>query len=411
VAGGAPRHVAPRRAEGQRVNVHPRQQGSVRQRLRKDGTVTYDITYRVGSRSVKRKGGDTEEEARRALREALRAARSGLLLPRRAAPSTRFDDYANNWLTRIRPTIRSGTHAGYEDAVTTHLIPVLKDRQVRDIDLHEVEALRETLLASRPRRGSRRTTLAHATVNNILGVLSVLLSDALDHGLIAVHPMRGLPNGRPPRVYVTEPQQEMEYLRLGEIPHYLAGWDDEFDLLRDLGEVLVATGMRKGEAIALELDDVTVTSIRVVRQKTRDRHLGPTELKNAPRRRIVEIGERLYESVLRPRMERQRAAGSRLLFAQPDGTHFTHDQVDGMHGRALRRAGITRQVRPHDLRHTAAHAWLRAGKALIYVQRQLGDSRIGPYGHWELRDGRDATETENLIWGLHEARVPTAKIA
>ncbi len=68
------------------------------------------------------------------------------------------------------------------------------------------------------------------------------------------------------------------------------------------------------------------------------------------------------------------------------------------HKDALQDAGL-RDMPLHALRHTAAAAWLAAGKSLMYVQRQLGHADISTteryYGHLErhvLAAGAIATE-------------------
>jgi hypothetical protein len=63
---------------------------------------------------------------------------------------------------------------------------------------------------------------------------------------------------------------------------------------------------------------------------------------------------------------------------------------------ALKRAGLRRSVRFHDLRHSAAAAWLAAGRPMMYVQRQLGHTDFGTtirsYGHLEESFLPDAAE-------------------
>lgn len=55
------------------------------------------------------------------------------------------------------------------------------------------------------------------------------------------------------------------------------------------------------------------------------------------------------------------------------------------HKQTLAAAGIARPVRLHDLRHSAAAAWIAAGLPLVFVQAQLGHATIATtmkhYGH------------------------------
>ena len=98
-----------------------------------------------------------------------------------------------------------------------------------------------------------------------------------------------------------------------------------------------------------------------------------------------------------------------MLFAEPDGSYIDRTAIARRwHNPALRDAGIDMHLRLHDLRHTAAAAWLIAGKqSLEYVRRQLGHASIRQtqvYAHLERR-GRSqaANRTEDAVWSSGNA--------
>jgi integrase len=120
--------------------------------------------------------------------------------------------------------------------------------------------------------------------------------------------------------------------------------------------------------------------------------------------RSVEIGPRLAERLDR-RAHACRKTRERILFADGDGGYLDRTRIARCwHEPALCDAGIEMHLRVHDLRHTAAAAWLIAGKqSLEYVRRQLGHASIRQtqvYVHLERR-GRSlaADTTEDAIWG------------
>lgn len=59
-----------------------------------------------------------------------------------------------------------------------------------------------------------------------------------------------------------------------------------------------------------------------------------------------------------------------------------------------RKAGITKRVYPHLLRHTAASHWLAAGRPVTEVSQLLGHSSpattLRVYAHWIKTDCREA---------------------
>jgi integrase len=65
-----------------------------------------------------------------------------------------------------------------------------------------------------------------------------------------------------------------------------------------------------------------------------------------------------------------------LVFTSSRGTPIDDANLGHEFRKVLRRAGITRRVRLHDLRHSAATFWLAAGIRPRVVQELLGHSSI-----------------------------------
>lgn len=200
----------------------------------------------------------------------------------------------------------------------------------------------------------------------------------------------------------------MDFLRLDEIPRYL---DACSPFYRPLAEVLIGCGLRISEALALRWPDVDFerSTLLVWSSLKRGRRGGETlGSTKGDRSRAVEFGPRL-ERILRDLRARQAELGVTHLVAEPifvgrNGQPLNRYDVSSYHHKAaLRRAGLRRSLRLHDLRHTAAASWLAAGLPLIYVQRQLGHASIvtteGQYGHLEKSFLRCAARrSEALLW-------------
>jgi integrase len=226
--------------------------------------------------------------------------------------------------------------------------------------------------------------------------LVVCLNDAVEDGLIVANP--ALRVQRLPPAHI-----EREYLRLNEIPHYL---DACTEIYRPLAELLIGSGLRISEALALRVGDLELEDTRgaiVVYRSSKGDAVGSTK---SDRFRSVEIGPGL-SAVLRDQLARRAelASGdlnSAVLFAMPvrtvkrsngrwesagTGRPFDRTTVSrDWHKHTLQDAAL-RDMPLHALRHTAAAAWLAAGNSLMYVQRQLGHADISTteryYGHLE----------------------------
>jgi integrase len=167
---------------------------------------------------------------------------------------------------------------------------------------------------------------------------------------------------------------------------------------RPLAELLIGTGARVSEAVALTWADIDLEPGIVRIQRQRARHGHTTTQTKGKRSRSVLIGPRLRAAL---RDHRHSTPGppeepdwlficppSRGRYARRPATKPpSRKTVHEWHERALTTAGL-RDMPLHALRHTAAATWLTTGHSLIFVARQLGHRSITTterhYGHLEL---------------------------
>jgi integrase len=305
------------------------------------------------------------------------------------------------WLQRRKAYLEDGTWGAYERDGRLRLLPALGEIPLGKLGVEDVRVLMDELVEAR-----EADEVSAKTINNTLGTLVVCLNAAVADGLIVANPALGVP--RLPSAHV-----EREYLRLDEIPRYLSSC---LSVYRPLAELLIGSGLRISEALALRVGDLELEDsggvIVVYRSRKRDT-VGSTK---SDRFRSVEIGPGL-SGVLGEQLARraelsvgdQRGA---LVFVMPErvvkrerghwgqaGAPIDRSTVSrDWHKEALEDA-LLRDMPLHALRHTAAAAWLAAGNSLMYVQRQLGHSDISTteryYGHLErhvLAAGAVATE-------------------
>jgi integrase/recombinase XerD len=137
---------------------------------------------------------------------------------------------------------------------------------------------------------------------------------------------------------------------------------------RAILEMLYATGMRVSECAGLKVDDIHFDSGYV-------RCYG-----KGSKVRIIPFGEtareRLEKYLAEARPSFAKAVAVRQVFLTRRGSAFSRKGLWKLVREFSRRAGITRAVSPHTLRHSFASHLLANGAPLRVIQEMLGHADI-----------------------------------
>ncbi len=215
-----------------------------------------------------------------------------------------------------------------------------------------------------------------ASLHRLKAAVKAFFGWARDTGLMAEDPARGVRLKRLPR----KPPSFLTQAEKRKLLKELKGRNTPADRRdRVIFELLLGTGIRLGEVVGLDLDDVDLDA----------KHLRVRAKGNICQVKFLKTDLR---SLLRAWLnERRRMApgGERALFLSNRGTRITPRQVARRLDGWLARAGIGKRLSPHGLRHTFATHLYDATSDLLVVQRALGHRDIATteiYTH--LVDGR-----------------------
>jgi integrase/recombinase XerD len=206
--------------------------------------------------------------------------------------------------------------------------------------------------------------LAPASIHRQISALRTYYRFLVGEGHANANPTEGLES---PKRWRTLPT----VLTVPEIDRLLAApTADEPRGIRDraLLELGYATGARVSELVGIKPSDVFF-------EEGIARLFG-----KGSKQRLVPVGRRalgavaLYARSVRPGLDRGKGRG--LLFLNARGGPLTRVGAWGIIRGAAKRAGITKRVTPHTLRHTFATHLLEGGADLRAVQEMLGHADL-----------------------------------
>ena len=346
----------------------------------------------------------TRREAEAALTEALERVRTATW----ADPGRQtVGDYLEDWLTAVRPSLRSSTATSYEHTLRKWVIPRIGHLRLGALTSAKLSALYGELLKSGRHDG--KSGLSTRSVAYTHRIVTHALKDAISWGLLTRNPATHVD---PPRVA----RPEMKVWTQKEVQRFLASVAD--DRLYALWTVLLATGLRRGEALGLRWDDVDLDRRRLSIQRAVtvvDYEIVVSEPKTARGRRSVSI-DPTTAAVLAAHRKRQLEESmawgpawqdSGYVFTTEDGRVLHPQRVTQVFKRLANEAGLP-PIRLHDLRHTAATLALTAGIHPKVVSERLGHATVGitldTYSHvGEGLQEEAAARVAGLIFGETES--------
>jgi integrase/recombinase XerD len=220
--------------------------------------------------------------------------------------------------------------------------------------------------------GRPPSTLRDASVRRKSAAIRAFYRFCAREELTTVDLADGLPSGgRTLALPDTLDVTEVEALLEATVPGDAQGLRD-----RALLELLYASGLRISEALGLDVGDVSFVaeSVRVIGKGDRERVVPVGEI-------ALEAIERYLETA-RPVLaragtgKRLATAGAGPLFLSAHGRRLSRMEAWRAVRRSAERAGITRHVSPHTLRHSFATHLLEGGADLRVVQELLGHASI-----------------------------------
>ena len=311
-----------------------------------------------------------------------------------------LSEWLDRWLTEYKAgTVRPGTLKSYRCYIEYYIKPQLGDKQISLISQQDIQRMYRRLktegrIHEHPEMDHQ---LSDSMVRHIHSTLHAALKDAVQAHVIPKNPTEGTtapkPNYKPKRI-----------LTRAELDAFLKVVEQD-EVWRDFFQTELMTGLRRGELMALQWDDLNFkTGVLNVNKQVYDvrgqLQISTPKTKNSVRKIVLPPA---VVSVLR---EYKETVDSRWMFPSPvnEDCPITPGVVRRRLQLILEHAGC-KHVRFHDLRHTFATLALENGMDVKTLSAMLGHvsaaTTLDIYTH--ITDDMRFTAAANIDRGIGKA--------
>lgn len=352
----------------------------------------------------------SESGARSKLRELVKQAEDGAFL---APARQKFGEILDAWDRALG--VSPKTAERYRELVKLHIRPHLGDLRLQSIRTSRIEAFYFDLLAGKAPEGSSEPAraLSARTIGHIHRLVVKVFSIAERDGLISSNPAR---KAERPKIEKAE-IQILSGQEVRDVLSKLRGRNsDNGQQFYRLASLYLATGMRRGEGVALRWKDIDLDGAQLhVRQSLEQTKAGLRF--KAPKtkhgRRTISLpaflvselrSHKLAQAVQRMALGLGKDADDALVFRQADGEPLAPENVTKEWMRLVASLELPK-VTLHALRHTHASQLIASGMDVLTISRRLGHGSpsitLDVYGHlFQRTDGGAAAVIDRAFGGM-----------
>lgn len=279
------------------------------------------------------------------------------------APIT-FKKATDRWMAEhVNLKLKPSGQAYYRGILSRRLAPEFGSRELSFITRADIKGV--VARWATEKSGVR-------SIPNALRTLRTIFAWAIEEGLVQVNPCTD-----PSKIFKVDAPYSGDFLRPDEVVPYLDAVHDRFPRYHAFFRLLIFSGIRLGECIAIGWQDVDYNGRFIeVRQSSWQGNI--TTPKSGVSRRVNLSGSMMDSLRDHRRMMSAEAlkAGRPLsgrVFVNEAGQPVDESKIRKAHFTALKRAGL-RHLRVHSLRKTYGSLMVSAGVPLFHVSKLLGHS-------------------------------------
>ncbi len=351
----------------------------VKEYRKKDGTINYEFQVYAGINPItgkqivtRRRGFATSKEAELELAKINLAIAEGTFKVQE--PPRTFKEIAEIWLPNYKSTVEEVTYTGTLSILKLHVYPDFGDIKVDKIDVTYCQKMVNKWVDEQP-----------SSFKKFRNYTSKVLDYAVNIGLIDDNPMNKVLIPR-----VKKEKRETPFYTKDELKHFLE-LAKQYDPTKiyTFFRLLSYSGMRKGEAYALNWDDIDFEKNQIDINKSLARGENKTVYISAPKNkssiRKISMDKETMGILKRWQLEQRKqllASGhptkkeKQELFST-DENDLYQPTVDAHWKKGIYRLDPKfKKINTHGFRHTHASLLFEAGASIKEVQDRLGHADI-----------------------------------
>ena len=289
---------------------------------------------------------------------------------------TTLAEFLERWLEHVKTQVSPRSHERYCELARKNIVPLLGTTALSKLQPTAISSAYAKALAGGQRK--RSGGLAPRTVHHMHRILRQALQQAVRWQILVRNPADLVKPPRVERAKSTTLSAEQAAQLLGALAHSRVYWPTL---------VALATGMRRGEVLALRWQHVdlergvlevvetieeTKTSLRFKPPKN-----GKTRAITLPAFAVAELRRLKLEQAQELLRLGIRQTGATLVCGRADGEVHKPLALTYEFARFVRQLKDLPQVRFHDLRHSHATQLLASGVHPKIAQERLGHSSVG----------------------------------
>ncbi|MBY0088667.1 site-specific integrase [Brevibacillus brevis] len=280
-------------------------------------------------------------------------------------------NYLTVWLEEYKKeTVRKNTYELHRRNIENHILPHFKNIMLRDVKPIMYQEFLNQLTENN--YSKRSVEIVHTTMNNAM-------EKAVTLAKIEKNPCLGV------TIKGQSQNDGIKFMESNDIPKFLQATRQYDYIYWIFFKVLIETGMRKGEAAALQWTDIDFKKYTISINKTLDfgaknknELFGDTKTFNS--NRTIKISQSLVNDLkhhLSYQNQNKLGFGElyhhdlNLVLCRKDGNFIPKSSLFNAFSRTLKKVNIP-SMPIHSLRHTHAVLLMETGADMKYIQERLG---------------------------------------